>query len=249
MIATRSIPGSLRAAVATTIVGLVSCGEGSSSVPLSADQTVAVRGAAPHEFAQVEDNLQHDTLLIQTTFDLGDSTYIMVASNVEETFDGLRLYRYRFFGPDSTFEMMAVSTPAYDSWTMLPTFFGTDSTDTHALWVLANFGEKESWGQKLLWLDWDFTDMGFLEVALPERVMEDDTLRLKRRNIGPFTRVEEREDSTYFRFACDSVFLYDDQAGQVDQVLPSSAVHFTFHRDGGLVLWINGEARALRRPA
>jgi hypothetical protein len=61
--------------------------------------------------------------------------------------------------------------------------------------------------------------------------------------------VEEREDSTYFRFACDSVFLYDDQAGQVDQVLPSSAVHFTFHRDGGLVLWINGEARALRRPA
>ena len=223
MIATRSIPGSLRAAVATTIVGLVSCGEGSSSVPLSADPTVAVRGAAPHEFAQVEDNLQHDTLLIQTTFDLGDSTYIMVASNVEETFDGLRLYRYRFFG--------------------------TDSTDTHALWVLANFGEKESWGQKLLWLDWDFTDMGFLEVALPERVMEDDTLRLKRRNIGPFTRVEERKDSTYFRFACDSVFLYDDQAGQVDQVLPSSAVHFTFHRDGGLVLWINGEARALRRPA
>ena len=210
---------------------------------------MAVRGAAPHEFAQLEDNLQHDTLLIQTTFDLGDGTFVMVASNTVETFEGLRLYRYRFQA-DSTVELMAVSSPAYDSWTMLPTFFPLDSaTPADALWVLANFGEKESWGQKLLWLDWDFTDMGFLEVALPERVMEEDTLRLKRRNIGPFTRVEERGDSTYFRFACDSVFLYDDQAGSVDQVLPSSAVHFTFHRDGGLVLWINGEARALPRPA
>jgi hypothetical protein len=230
------------------IVGLSACG-GKPSTDRTVQSTEPIKGQAPFVFAQVDDNIRHDTLLIQTTFDLGDSTYIMVASNVEETFEGLRLYRYRFFGPDSAFEMMAVSTPAYDSWTMLPTFFGTDSTDTHALWVLANFGEKESWGQKLLWLDWDFTDMGFLEVALPERVMEEDTLRLKRRNIGPFTRVEERQDSTYFRFACDSVFLYDDQAGSVDQVLPSSAVHYTFHRDGGLVLWINGEARALRKPA
>lgn len=234
--------------LAGLIVGLSACG-GKPSTDRTVQSTEPTTGHAPFVFAQVDDNIRHDTLLIQTTFDLGDSTYIMVASNVEETFEGLRLYRYRFFGPDSAFEMMAVSTPAYDSWTMLPTFFGTDSTDTHALWVLANFGEKESWGQKLLWLDRDFTDMGFLEVALPERVMEDDTLRLKRRNIGPFTRVEERQNSTYFRFACDSVFLYDDQAGSVDQVLPSSAVHYTFHRDGGLVLWINGEARALRKPA
>ncbi len=210
---------------------------------------MVVRGAAPHEFAQLEDNLQHDTLLIQTTFDLGDSTFVMVASNTAETFEGLRLYRYRFQA-DSAVELMAVSSPAYDSWTMLPTFFPLDgATPEDGLWVLANFGEKESWGQKLLWLDREFTDTGFLEVAFPERVMEDDTLRLKRRNIGPYTRVEHRQDSTYFRFACDSVFLYDDQAGLVDHVFPASAVHFTFHWDGGLVLWINGEARALRKPA
>ena len=55
--------------------------------------------------------------------------------------------------------MMAISSPAYDSWTMLPTFFPIDTArPTDAMWVLANFGEKESWGQKLLWLDEDFTE-------------------------------------------------------------------------------------------
>ena len=54
------------------------------------------------------------------------------------------------------------------------------------------------------------TDMGFMDIALPERVMEDDTLRLKRRNIAPSTRYLERNDTSYFRFACDSVFLYED---------------------------------------
>ncbi len=206
-------------------------------------------GAAPYDFTVLDDNLHHDTLLIQTTFDLGDSTYVMVASNVDDTFEGLRLYRYRF-AADSAVEMMAVSSPAYDSWTMLPAFFPIDTTAPgDALWLLANFGEKESWGQKLLWLDTDFTDMGFMDVALPEREMEDSVLVLKRRNIGPSTRMEERSDTTYFRFACDSVYVYDDLAGHVDQVVAAHTLHFTFHRNEGLALWVNGEKRLVKKPA
>lgn len=207
-----------------------------------------IRGSGPFAFPAIDDNLAHDTLLIQTTFDLGDMTYLMVASNMEETFEGLRLYRYRF-AADSAVEMMAISSPAYDSWTMLPTFFGTDSTDTQALWVLANFGEKESWGQKLIRLERDFSDRGFMHVALPERVIEDDTLRLKRRNVAPQMRYSAQGDTSVWRFACDSVFLYEDGSGGVDLILAAPQVRYTYHRDQGLVLWIDGQARPVRSPA
>jgi hypothetical protein len=206
-----------------------------------------IRGSGPFAFPAIDDNLAHDTLLIQTTFDLGDMTYLMVASNMEETFEGLRLYRYRF-AADSAVEMMAVSSPAYDSWTMLPTFFGADSTDTQALWVLANFGEKESWGQKLIWLERDFSDRGFMHVALPERVIEDDTLRLKRRNVAPQMRYSVQGDTSVWRFACDSVFLYEDGSGGVDLILAAPQVRYTYHRDQGLVLWVDGQARPVRSP-
>jgi hypothetical protein len=208
-----------------------------------------VEGRAPWPFAALDDNIAHDTLLIQTTLDLGDSTYLMVASNVEETFEGLRLYRYRFTA-DSTVEMMAISPPAYDSWTMLPTCFPIDTLyPSDGLWVLANFGEKESWGQKVLLLDRSFMDVGFMHVALPERVMEDDTLRLKRRNVAPQMRYSERGDTAVWRFACDSVYLYEDGAGATDVVLAAPRVRYTFHRDQGLALWVDGQARPVRTPA
>lgn len=208
-----------------------------------------VEGAAPWPFAQVEDNLRHDTLLIQTTFDLSDGTFLMVAGHVDGTFEGLRLYRYRF-APDSSAEMLAISPPGYDSWTMLPTFFPVDTAaPDDALWVLANFGEKESWGQKVMVLDWEFSDLGFMDVALPERIMEDDTLRLKRRNIAPSMRYLEAGDTAVWLFACDSVYLYDDQAGTFDQVLAAERVRYTFHRNEGLALWVDGRKRLVKRPA
>ena len=208
-----------------------------------------VEGSTPWPFAVLDDNIAHDTLLIQTTLDLGDSTYLMVASNVEETFEGLRLYRYRFTA-DSAVEMMAISPPAYDSWTMLPTCFPLDTAHrSDVMWVLANFGEKESWGQKVFLMDWNFMDAGFMHVALPERVMEEDTLRLKRRNVAPQMRYSERGDTAVWRFACDSVYLYEDGAGATDVVLAAPRVRYTFHRDQGLVLWVDGQARPVRTPA
>lgn len=200
-------------------------------------------------FPMIDDNVHHDTLLVQVTFDLLDSTYVMVASNVEETFEGLCLVRYGF-AKDGTVRRLCASAPAYDSWTMLPTFFPMDTAaDDTVLWVLANFGEKESWGQKAMLLDREFVDVGFMDVTLPERVIEDDTLRLKHRNIGPRTRHYRHGDTTFFRFACDSVFLYDDQAGNMDQVLPASDVFYSYLRAEGLALWIAGRKRLVRKPA
>jgi hypothetical protein len=208
-----------------------------------------IRGSGPFAFPAIDDNLAHDTLLIQTTFDLGDMTYLMVASNMEETFEGLRLYRYRF-AADSAVEMMAISPPAYDSWTMLPTCFPLDTVHpADAMWLLANFGEKESWGQKVLFLDWEFMDAGFMHVALPERVMEDDTLRLKRRNVAPHMRYSVQGDTSVWRFACDSVFLYEDGSGGTEIIVAAPRVRYSYHRDQGLVLWVDGQARPVRSPA
>lgn len=230
----------------TLCAAIASCGP--AALP-EKEVRASVPGRAPLAFQALDDNLHHDTLLIQTTFDLKDSTYVMVAQSVEDTFEGLRLYRYRFTA-DSTVEMMAVSNPAYDSWTMLPTFFPIDTLHpTDALWVLANFGEKESWGQKLMLLDWEFSDFGFMDVALPERVVEDDTLRLKRRNIAPFMRYSERSDTAIWLFDRDSVFLYSDQAGGADLVLAAERVRYTFHRDEGLALWVDGQKRLVKKPA
>ncbi len=233
------------------LMGATSCGPSTPAEHPSDTTTIKLRnfpGRPPFPFRQFDQNISHDTLLVQTTFDLGDSTFIMVASNAVETFEGLRLYRYRF-KPDSAVEVMAISSPAYDSWTMLPTFFPLDTVyPDDANWLLANFGEKESWGQKLMLLDWDFMDVGFMDVALPERVMEDDTLRLKRRNVAPHMRYEEKGDTAIFHFACDSVYLYDDQAGKLDQVIAAYRLRYTFQANDGLALWLDGRKRLVKKP-
>ena len=238
--------GQIKYVLVLAVFCAVGCGERSArTTPERQDPVV---GAGPHAFANVDDNLHHDTLLIQTTFDLGDGSFVMVASNVTETFEGLRLYRYRALS-DNSVEMMAISSPAYDSWTMLPTFFPTDTTDhTKAFWVLANFGERESWGQKLLWSDSSFHDRGFLSIAYPERVLEDDTLRLKRRSIAPHVRVALQEDTSYFRFACDSVFVYADALNGRDSVVSGPSIHYTHHPETGLQLWLNGRIVPQQAP-
>jgi len=232
-----------------SLAALTCCIQSCNEPPAAQVKDTIVSGAPPFAFTAVDDNIRHDTLLIQTTFDLGDSSFVMVASHREEKFEGVRLYRYRA-NPDSSAELIAASSPAFDSWTMLPTFFPVDTAHPgQTAWVLANFGERESWGQKLFRMSQDFVDMGFMDVALPERVEEDGQLALKRRSIGPSTRYEERNDTAYFRFACDSVYLYDDQAGHMDQLLPARAVHFTYHPGEGLALWLNGEKRLVRKPS
>lgn len=226
------------------VVCLCACDD---TPPVAIEPEHSVPGSSPFAFEAIEDNIAHDTLLIQTTFDLGDSTFVMVAQNVEDTFEGLRLYRYRFL-PDSSVEMMAISSPAYDSWTMLPTFFPLDTAyPDDANWVLANFGERESWGQKAMLLDWEFMDVGFMDVALPERIVEDDTVRLKRRNVAPYMRYSESGDTAVWLFACDSVYLYDDQEGQMDQVIHARRLRYTFEANEGLALWVDGRKRLLKK--
>lgn len=206
-----------------------------------------VHGEKAVAFGVVDDNIRHDTLLIQTTYDMGDSTYVMVASHVEPRFEGIRLYRYTLL-PDSNARILSYSNGAYDSWTMLPTFFRIpDPPGTYL--VLANFGERESWGQKLIYMDSTFTDLGFIDVAFPEQITEADTAFLKRTNIAPFARLALHNDTAVFTFDCDSLFLYDDMAGQNDLIVPAHTIRYTYHPDMGLELWRDGKRRAVKQPS
>jgi hypothetical protein len=186
-------------------------------------------------------------LLIQTTFDLGDGTFVMVAGNQEPTFEGIRLYRYKVLA-DSTPLVLSYSTPGYDSWTMFPTFFPVPKREAQ-FFVLANFGERESWGQKVLRMDGGFTDLGFMDVAFPERINDGDTAYLRRTSIGPYSRVNFNNDTVVFMFACDSVYLYDDLAGKNDYIVPAFKVRYTHHPSTGLELWFDGQRRAVQQPS
>jgi hypothetical protein len=217
------------------------CGPGTPAIDAPPPRPKPLEIGGPIPYVQVDDNVKHDTLLIQVTYDLADGSHLMVASHMEESFDGLRLYRYRA-RPDSSAEIIAVSSPAYDSWTMLPTIF-FNPLDSATQVVLANFGERESWGQKVLLLGDGFTDLGFLDVALPEYIQEEDTAYRKLRNIAPYTRCLSENDGLRFEFTCDSVFLYDDLRGGLELMLPASSIQYSWNPGTGITLWVNGEAR------
>lgn len=199
-------------------------------------------------FPLVDDNLAHDTLLVQVTFDMQDGSFLMVASNQEETFEGLRLYRYRL-NPDGSHKVLAVSSPAYDSWTMLPTFFQAPEEPSTYI-VLANFGEKQSWGQKAMLLtDAGFTDLCFLDAALPQFVndAEMDTSFIRLANVGPRTRIVTGDERITFEFAGDSLYLYDDLRGATDRVIEAQRVRYELIGKQ-LHLAIDGHARAVKEP-
>lgn len=230
----------LIAAAALLVAG---CGSGH---PPQDKQPVIAHGAPPVQYRAIDDNIRHDTLLIQTTFELDDGTFVMVAGNVEPGFEGIRLYRYQLL-PDSNAQVLSHSTGGYDSWTMLPTFFSIpDPPGTHL--ILANFGERESWGQKLLFLDSAFTDLGFLDVAYPEHITEGDSTHVKRTNVAPYGRLALHNDTAVFTFACDSLFLYDDMAGHNDIIVPAYSIRYTYHVDTGLELWRNGQRHTVKQP-
>lgn len=211
---------------------------------------------APIQFEQIEDNIRHDTLLIQTTFDLNDGTFLMVASHKlsEEKLNegdreaGLRLYHYRA-KPDSTYEIISRSSSANDSWTMFPTFF-KDPIKVGSYIILANFGERNSWGQKVIRFNVEgFTDMGYLNIAKIERIGEGEEVELKHRTIAPDTRISSEGSELVFTFDLDELILFDDLRGVLDQPIEARRIQYRWSEEEGLLLYIDGEVRRDEQPS
>jgi hypothetical protein len=222
--------------------------ERTSVDPVPAPTTTATDGAAI-QFPQIDDNITNDTLLIQTTFDLGDGTFLMVASHsqTEERLDagdrnaGLRLYHYKL--EEGTPVILATSTPALDSWTMFPTFF-KDPLQPEGYIILANFGARDSWGQKVIRFNKDgLEDLGFLKIALVERVKEEAEEQVRQRNIAPHTVILPEANGWSINFSAAEVMLFDDLRGGTDVIMPGSAVSYHWEPTKGITLIVNGEER------
>jgi hypothetical protein len=235
----------LRPFIPMVVLALAACTanlpeEGAGAVPAVNDATTG----GPLMYPQVDDNVRHDTLLVHTTFDLGDGTFVMVAEHIEGRRAGLRLYRYRTRA-DSSAEVIAVSSPGYDSETLFPMFF-RHPADSNAWLVLANLGERESWGQKVFTLDQrGFTDQGFLDVAMPVVVDHGGGAEKRLMSIAGHARCSAVKDGVRITFACDKVHLYDDQRGKLDLEYAGHSVWYIIPAEGKAVLWVEGREHSI----
>lgn len=198
------------------------------------------------DLPNLDDNVHNDTLLVYTTHDAGNGLFVMAARNVDETRDGLRLYLYRPKA-DSSAEVLACSKPAFDSSVMLPTFFSTGDT-ADGLVILANYGERESWGQNAFWLkDGRFKDLGWLDVTRREWKNREDSVQQWRVGIAPYTQVNGHDGQFTFTFNTDSVQLYDDLEGHTEVMLPAARISYRYNGKD-LVLVVDGQERHPRQP-
>ena len=230
------------------VIALISCNTGTSPGETTGmtESTTAGPLWKLLDLPGLDDNVKHDTLLIQTTFDLGDGTFIMVASNKEETREGVRLCLYSPLA-DSSAEVIAFSKPGYDSETMLPTFFSTGKKED-GLILLANMGERESWGQEAFWLkDHTFNSLGFLDVAQRDWKTIDDSTFQWRTNIGPRAIVNGMNGNFSIRFSGDSLQQSDDLQGHQEVVLPTGSLRYQCS-EGKATLMINGVAVVANGP-
>lgn len=198
------------------------------------------------DLPNLDDNVRNDTLLIYTTHALGNGTFVMAARNIDDTREGLRLILYRP-RPGSSAAVLSTSKPAYDSELMLPTYFATGDT-ADGIIILANYGGRDSWGQNVFWLkNGQFTDLGWLDVAEREWVQLGEDREQRAMNIAPRTKVTGQGGQFIFSFNTDSVLLYDDLQGGLDNLLPAAEVRYVF--DGQeMILSIGGRPRHRRHP-
>lgn len=222
----------------------ISCGggaeQGATSTPTAVAEVDTGIVWQRVELPGLPDNVRHDTLLIQTTFDLGSGNFLMVASNVDETREGVRLYLYRP-DADSSAQVLAASKPGYDSATMFPTFF--QCADTSQGWViLANMGERESWWQEAFWLkDATFNYLGNIGAAQRDWKSDGDSTWSWRTNIGPRAVVSGGNGVFNVRFSGDSLMLNEDGLGGIDVMYPTARVSFGC-AEGHSTLLIDGKA-------
>lgn len=224
-----------------TSVVLMACGGGAEHAPLPTSEPVA-HSTLPRwnklDLPILPDNVHHDTLLVHTTYDLGDGLFLMAAQNNSYNREGIRLYLYHPKA-DSSAQILAWSKPGYDSETMLPTFFSTGRKED-GLVILANMGERQSWGQEAFWLkDRRIQGLGFLDVAVREWKTMDDSTYQFRTSIAPRAEVNGANGVFEFSFTGDSLQLYDDLQGHSEVMLPASAVRYRY--DNGWTLWLNGK--------
>ncbi|MBK9289503.1 MAG: hypothetical protein IPN38_17965, partial [Flavobacteriales bacterium] len=141
---------------------------------------------------------------------------------------------------DSSAEILACSKPGYDSETMLPTFF-TNGNKADGLVIIANMGERQSWGQEVFRLKDNATEeLGprCRRARGGRRWTTAPTSSARASHRGP--KCAEATAPSCSASTGDSLQLYDDQQGQMEVMLPAIAVRYRAG-EGKATLIINGK--------
>jgi len=221
----------LRLVFLFVIFGFFACGEDPNSEELLAEeeQIAEIIEDAYERIAlmPIEDHFELDSILIHNTYELSEGHFMMVSRSTEESFEGLRMHLYTLKG--SLPIISASSTPAYDSWIYIPTFFiSPDEQDTL---LMAEIGERESWGARLLRIEnGAFVDLGFIDIALRgskfDEDLEMDVMVLK--SVAPNTNIRSQGELLIVSFGPEPVHVYDDQMGNADTLYPADKVQYEF---------------------
>ena len=223
----------LRSLFLFTIFGFIACGEDPMTKEEGKEEEVFTKKEVIEDAYErialmpIEDHFELDSILIHNTYELSEGHFMMVSRASEDSFIGLQMHLYTLM--DSLPIVSASSTPAYDSWIYLPTFFV--SSDRQDTLLLAEIGERESWGARLLRIhDGVFVDLGFIDIALRDHKfdeeLETDVMFLK--SVASNTSIKANGEGLIVSFGPEPLHIYDDQLGNADTLYPADQVIYEF---------------------
>ncbi len=129
---------------------------------------------------------------------------------------------------DSSLTLISQTERSFDGLVFYPTFFRV----SERVFILANTGAMESWGNKIFELKGtEFINMGFIDAASVEPNQDDDEQEYYHRNIAKNATFTLQDKSIKINFQGDSIVLFDDQKGAYDLILGPEQLEYTLSGD------------------
>jgi len=212
---------------------LLSCGGPTGQEALEAEKRSSIVGPfTPVSYTELELDPGNDSLWYHLVLDIPGDLDFAIAQPTEETNRfGIR-FQLLDNKADGTFECKGESSPAYDSAKLFPTFF-KNQAGQHI--ILADTGEKVSWGQKVYLLDnGTFYDLGFIDMGTVDYAtnLESDSLELSPQSIAPRLKIEDSKKGLEFRVDGETMVLYDNGKGKLNQVVSCNKWHYLLNKKG-----------------
>lgn len=178
----------------------------------------------------------NDSLWYHLVIDIPGDLHLAVAQPTSD--DNRRGVRFQLLkeGQDSTFHCETESSPGFDSAKLYPSFFSNDMGQ-HI--ILADTGERDSWGQKVyLLVENKFYDLGFIDVGSVNYDEDQETLEqsLSPQSIAKNVTISSDANGYRFTFDLEEFVLYDDQKGNLNQIVPSSQWSYFLDKENNWTL-------------
>lgn len=177
------------------------------------------------------ENILIDSLFIQVAYKLGSKRNLLIARNIEDDVQGLKLL---LVDPSDNNKLIYRSSGSYESMTLHPTFFVPNNSSYPTI-ITCGIGMLESWGQRLFIMKGDtLNDISYLDIAAKIEVDSSFTEKgFELKDIGPYAKVKMDETGIHLSFLTDSLIYYGEKDEITDPILNAKEVEYTLY-DGVL---------------